>query len=71
MLITYPPFWIYDKTGIILYEDVYLDYLSLIDKIKKDKIFNEIFIGKTHKGVFLTSDKRHFKTGSILFKNSD
>mgnify|MGYP001242711650 CR=1 FL=1 len=71
VLITYPPFWIYDKTGVILYEDVYLDYLSLIDKIKKGKIFKKIFIGKTHKGVFLTSDKRHFKTGSILFEISN
>ena len=67
--ISYPPYWIYNEHGKIIYKDVYDDYNRLVSYIEKRNIFDKIFIGKLVTKKFLTEDKRHFKTGSIQFKN--
>ena len=67
-LMIYPPYWMYNKNGNIIYKDVYADFLNLILYIKKRNIFYEVFVGKLNSKNYLTTDKRHFKTGTIKFE---
>jgi len=67
-LIIYPPYWMYNKNGNVIYEDVYADFLNLLLYIKKRNIFYQVFIGKLNSKNYLTTDKRHFKTGTIKFE---
>ena len=62
------PYWMYNKNGNVIYEDVYADYLNLLLYIKKRNIFYQVFVGKLNSKNYLTTDKRHFKTGTIKFK---
>ena len=58
----------YNKNGNVIYEDVYEDFLNLLLYIKKRNIFHQVFVGKLNSKNYLTTDKRHFKTGTIKFK---
>lgn len=66
-LVSYPPYWIYNQKGNIIYEEVYKDYFDLLLYIKKRNIFNEVLAGSLISKNFLTTDKRHFRTGTIKF----
>ena len=67
ILLTYPPYWIYDEIGNIIYQDVYQDYIDLVSYLKTSQIFEKVYFGKLLSNKFLTEDKRHFKTGSVSF----
>ena len=67
-LVSYPPYWIYNQKGKIIYEEVHKDYLDLLSHIKKMNIFNEVLVGKLISKNFLTTDQRHFRTGTIKFE---
>ena len=65
----YPPYWIYSKKGKIIYRDVWDDYNELYLYVSSKNVFDEIKLGILHSNLYLTADERHFKTGSISFKN--
>ena len=67
ILLTYPPYWIYDEKGNIIYNNFYKDYFDLVLFLNNTKIFEEVYFGKLLSSNFLTEDQRHFKTGSVSF----
>ena len=66
-LIIYPPYWLFDRNGLIINKKIYKDFISFTNNIYNKNIFNKIYIGNLVQKNFLTSDRRHFKTNSLFY----
>ena len=66
-IIIYPPYWGFDLSKK---DKIYVNnkFLKLICNIQKEKIFDEIILGKTNLDINFTEDKRHFATGYLKYE---
>ena len=67
--IIYPPYWGYEENNKKLRRNVAEPFFFFACDQRLANIFDKILIGELKDKLDLTSDKRHFKTSSLNYKN--
>ena len=68
-LIIYPPYWGYEENNKKLHENVAKSFFLFACDQRLANIFDKILVGELKDKLDLSSDKRHFKTSSLNYKN--
>jgi hypothetical protein len=68
-LIIYPPYWGYEENNKELHQNVAKPFFLFACDQRLVNIFDKILIGELKDTLNLSSDKRHFKTSSLNYKN--